>query len=683
MVVVAALVAGACSPGDSGGGGPGGEGPDAAVSAEDSRAGEQLRADELAGLMTAAATGLPDEPHAAARALVHQIVTAPSDNEAIGAVGEVLRRSGLPIVMGDGTVVALPDDGGYPDLPVLAGFLRDISRSVRSGMGYPASLLSDVFVAMGVSDGPIAWPALAYAIAGWAEEPDAPAFMKTASSAVRALSAERGQPIDATRGADETSLDTIQMLLLGAHVASEAYPRVEVTGTATTPAGNGPPRAATGRPAASDACQQLRQGFQNQPGFVKGAMGGVTWFIKTANEQAILQLDADVYKGKLPPGVTEGPIAVGLKRAGAVVDLLGYLGALMTLAGLTFEADAVPEMHYKHVDGDTSTHRTLRVTASFDSGYSDEEVACMQVLGVKIPKNGPLTGFGVEWKFVDGSGTFLGTSATDVAQGSRHLRVANNPGLGPTATTLDADGVATLTVKPPVEAEPVNRGDLQYATGIVEAKLVSPPWKLGDYISFISPSKLANAITLEKWLPRRFITVPITFHGLEPVTIDGTQRDIFLLVGTLRSVGADLYSCEGLKGPWQGVGNYGGYDLNPLGSGGLDIAQRIAPGIPRPPDSMDGWTYNVPTFSASPGSTTSVMIIETVYADINLQASSGGPRPVRVLKDGRTGSVVGNAVIVLGRDSMVHVDIPVAKFPAVQVEGDARCPDRTPHWDGA
>lgn len=639
-----------------------------------------LTPDAVTQMMASARSGLPEDPQAAARSLVHSIVTASTDEDAIGAVAEALRRGGLPIITGDGTAVALPDEGGYPDMPVYTGFLRDIARSVRSGTAYPATVVSEVFVAMKVSDAPLDWTPFVYTLAGWGKGTDDVPFVQSAASTFRALSAERGEPLDATRSAEETRFDTIQLLLLTAHAAAEAKPRGDGTASGFTASGFRASNSATSPSRRAGTCQQLLDEFANLKTPADLAMKGTTWFIKTANNEALMQLERDLYKHKLPPG-TKGPISVGMERLGAAMDLLGYAGTLMTLAGITFTADGVSETHYKHNDGDTTTHRTLRVTARFDSGYSDANVACLQLAGVSIPKNGPLQGFGVEWQFVEDTPYALMNTqrSVPVSQGSKHLRVVQRPDQSKTSKVTDAQGVSTLTVKTPVEADKVvGKGETQHAFQLVEVKLTKNDWKLGD---FTSPTGFAAAISLDRWLPTRFINVPITFHGPDPMTVKGTQKDIFLLVGSLRSMGVDLYSCNGPAGPWQGTSTYGGYDLNPLGSGVLDVGQAISPGFNRPPDSADGWDTTIPKFDAKAGGTTRVMVVApSGFADIKLDPNSPLRRPVRVRADGSTVSVGGSTSIVL-RSTEVPVEFPVANFGVLHVESDNRCGDLDPHWD--
>ena len=144
FVLAAATVVASCSSVGGPGDGPGGAAPGSAV--------EQVL---LAG------RGLPDDPRLAARQLVRAIMDADSDADAAGAVGELLRRSGFPIVTADGQVVGLPDDGGFPDYPIYAELLADFARAVRSSSGYPYPDVAAQLVDLGVFPGSVDWPVMA------------------------------------------------------------------------------------------------------------------------------------------------------------------------------------------------------------------------------------------------------------------------------------------------------------------------------------------------------------------------------------------------------------------------------------------------------------------------------------------------------------------------------------------
>lgn len=655
-VLAAVTVVASCSSVGGPGDGPGGAAPGSAV--------EQVL---LAG------RGLPDDPRLAARQLVRAIMDADSDADAAGAVGELLRRSGFPIVTADGQVVGLPDDGGFPDYPIYAELLADFARAVRSSSGYPYPDVAAQLVDLGVFPGSVDWPVMATVLSSWGKQADEAAVAASASSAVRALSAAHGWPIDASRDGADVFLDPLQATILIAHLGEVPLLRSDGGG------GSGGPGSSR-RPAqsASGACTELNRAFNGGSMVEKGLVKGVSWFISEANGAALDALP-EQYQGSVR----------NFRLAKGTSALKSYLPAFMLMIGVRFVAEPVAEMHYMHADGEAGARRTLRVTAEYDSGMGDQTVECYRLAGIKVPQKGPMTGFGVDWEIAAQSTGPVRDAAGNFTSPGRHVQVVSNPRQAFPRGTTDASGAATLTVKPPVEGEPVGEGDVIRDDVVIRAKLRKDA-KLTDFIAFNVPgalTKVAVNLSIDAYLPSVLIVLPVAYHGSDPIIVKGATDDVplFFLMATIKSTSIDLYSCKGLSGPWKGEATWGGLEFNALGKSANATLDKMFGSQGFEQIAARSWRHEVAPFAATPGTTTVFDAFggEVVaHGELELKADLANyGRFLRQMKDGRLGHEVGEARIVVGGGSSQVAPLPVGTITAFRVESDPRCDGSAPHWD--
>src|SRR3990172_2864761 len=85
--------------------------------------------------LEAVAARLPADPASAGMLLVEFILTG-EPRVARAAVGELLRRSGIPLVSPDGALVAAPDGVVLKDAVVYAELVTELTAAVRSDTPY-------------------------------------------------------------------------------------------------------------------------------------------------------------------------------------------------------------------------------------------------------------------------------------------------------------------------------------------------------------------------------------------------------------------------------------------------------------------------------------------------------------------------------------------------------------------
>lgn len=628
---------------------------------------------DVVGQVLRAGEGLPADPRLAARQLVRRIVGAPTDEAAAGEVGEILRRSGFPIVTADGEIVALPDDGGFPDYPVYAEVLVDYARSVRSSTGYPYSTFAKQMVELGVYQGIVDWPVMATVLSLWGKDPAEAHVSASASSAVRALADTHGMPIDASRNGDDVFLDPLQATILAAHLGEEPVMRSEGGGGS-----GGSVDAAHPRASASGVCADLNKAFNSESMVQKGLVKGVSWFISEANGAA---LDA------LPPEY-QGAVR-HFRLAKGTSALKSYLPAFMLMIGVRFTAEQVQEMHYMHADGETGAHRTLRVTAEYDSGMSDQTVECYRLAGIKVPKKGPMEGYGVDWEIAAQAAGPVRDAAGNFTSPGKHVQVASNPRQAFPRGTTDAAGTATLKVKPPVEGDPVGEGDVIKDDVIIKAKLRKDA-KLTDFVAFNVPgalTKVAVNLSIDAYLPWVLIILPVSYHGSDPIVAKGTTAvaPLFFFMATIKPTSIDIYSCKGLTGPWNGSATWGGLEFNAFGQATNATLQKITGPNELEQIAARSWKHEIAPFYATPGTSTTFDAFGrdvVAHGELELKADlENYGRFLRQMKDGRLGHEVGEVRVVIGGGGSQVSAFTLDTLKAYRVESDPRCPGGTPHWD--
>lgn len=676
LIVVASLLV-ACT-------GGAGSSPDGSSAGGDGPGSSDAPAGDPAGRIADAASGLPDDPRAAARTLVRAIFTAPDDAAAVGPLGELFRRSGLPVVTADGSIVALPDDAGFERAPVYLELLEGVAHSVRARSAIPYPAFASGLTQLGITTEDAPWEAFALLLGSWGKSPDTPDFAATASSAVRALAAERGETIDPYGSDDAQWIDPVQSLLLVTHLGGEAAERMEMPSSLRMPA------------SAAGLCADLDKAFNKQEGlnkmvvdYLKKVLGGVEEYTTGFLEEAEAQGKLTGLDGKMFGGYKKVKGAVG-----GIGDISGYVGLALLLNGLRMTVVGKTATHYKHSDGDTGPHVTVTAQVTFESGLDKGLVECFNLAGGNLPPDGDQPGMTVQW----GLDQPLRAVGPGPASGAHLLPVQRQPdpiGKNLQGTTNDA-GKVRWELKPPVEDKP-NQGEEQVGTATITAQLVKDEadWEIGDFVKALSGNVIgaitdplvrkATEITVNAALPSARHVVNVTFHGAEPLIVKGGVGSIFGFGVTLNSLDVDLVSCSGRTGPFIGTASWGGATKNIVTEIlGDPIANALGYSIP---DNVPGSTHPV---AMGPGTIDKPTIMEMIPGDggwlvngsLVLFPPTDDWRRVTALYDEakRIGSEVGEFEFIL-RDGFNLMGLELT-LPVYAVKNDPRCPDRYFHWDG-
>jgi hypothetical protein len=636
------------------------------------------------------AAALPSDPRTAVRALVEAVFAADSHQSAAPAMGELLRRSGFPIVTADGELIALPDDAGFPDLPVYAELLSDLAENVRDGVQYPYAGMAVRLAQAGVYSVPPEWPVIAVLLSMWGKDEAAVPVVMSASSTVRALANAHGQPIDATRDPAEVGFDAVQLMVIFAHMGRNPLPRAEEG------AGGGGGVSGHGRPTRrAGACEELNSYFGPLPTSREEKV--VDWFEGVMADKA-----TDTLIERLPGSLRA--TATFIKAVnGDYEELADWQTIQMLMAGYKLRAERVREMHYMHAANEQGAHRSLRVTARYESGLSRKVISCYQLAGIDIPYDGPLTGdegYSVEWEVAKEAVAPVRDAAGNFTSTGRHVRIVERPAQAYPRAATDEWGVASLSIKPPVEGEPSGVGEIQRDIVVVKASLRKEADAEELILGLLTPDapvawltqnflNLARNITADAVMPSVNIRVVVAWHGPDPVVAKGSLRNVIVFPwGTIRSVSIDLVSCDGLWGPWRGRNRWGGMDLSPIAAGSLALAEGVS-GEKLPVDVGLPISHWVDGVQAVPGEESefeafgSLVNIQGVFRLKEDRVNHG--RLFRVLKDGRLGFEVGKLDVVLNRGRLafagVSMSYTMATFPVMRVDHDDRCPSSPPYWD--
>jgi hypothetical protein len=501
--------------------------------------GQILSAEQLRTVMTELAEGLPAEPTAAMEQLVSQIHNG-SPETAQAAVAEILRRSGIPIVTGDGPVAAVPDELMFYEVPIYAEFIPILTKAVRAGDRYSVEQFATILQVLGVTTEPLEFAELAGAVADWGKGPDDHAIFVSAAAAVRALGAARGELLYATADPETVYLDPLQTVLLLAHAGGEFYEVKEGAQAALGAAG---------------VCSLLAEMRKHSDPIVSANAK----FLSGELQNMILSKVLDPKtKGRFDKAkVTKGILATAINAA------LLLLGARLSLS-----VDK-QETHFKHEAGSRNEHVTVTATATYDIEITEEKLECYSLAGVNIPKSGPLEGFTVRWDTSQQLGLRVQDGNRLLSAVSADSRKFHDGG------TTGSDGSTTLELKPPLES-PAGQGAEMSDWVIVTAALDKEqfPFKLGDIWSagksaanaaqkgtggynfaILKSYELLVELLTKAGLPSQSIPVRVTYHGTDVVIAKG-ENSVNLLVVELPRVYVDLVSCTGVKGPYKGTAGY-------------------------------------------------------------------------------------------------------------------------------
>ena len=294
--------------------------------------------------LAALSASLPDDPVEAVHALVELIYSA-DEFQASVAVGELLRRAGLPLVSIDGPVIGTPDSLVLVDAPIYAELIPDLARTLRRGAFYTPDQLAILLEEVGFNAEPLDRRSLVAALGEWGKASDDPLESLVAGATVRALSGRRLQVLYDGVDLDTIQFDPLQVFLVLAHATSQAATVAKPTSWVVPPLtlferlmGVQGIAHATGAAEAAGPCDELAKAIKAENPDAAQLRGAAqeglkkSWvnFIKKGSEVASETLDK----------------ALTYKDRGTAV-----LSTLLLLMGATI--DVKPDKnatHFSHVD---------------------------------------------------------------------------------------------------------------------------------------------------------------------------------------------------------------------------------------------------------------------------------------------------------------------------------------------
>lgn len=505
------------------------------------------------------ADALPDGEVAAAEQLV-EIVWGSDSLAAVSATGEILRRAGLPLVSADGPVVALPEGSVIVNAPVLVELLPTLTAAARSGTIFPPEQVGELLEFIGFAATPPTAADVVGLLAAWGKQytgggsgGDANggsggdiAEVRAAGAAARALARVRG---DLLVPDFVTGIDPITTVMLLAHAAGELATSVDIV-----PAPSGLRAASAGAlfgKAGQSACEAFEQKSDSRA--EQEAMDGVKEGAKTRTRDAA-GAAAEHYWGKSGSAWVNAAGETYDKLTDAISVVLLLLGAKLDLT-----ADK-SESHFRHQPGDRAGDVTFTATASFSSALAKRHLACWALIGIDVPPDGTLEGYTVNWRMSKAPQAFqaFSDSRDKFAKGD----------------VTGADGISTVSVYPRTELSPPGDGETQPELTInatVTAGLDKNdfPWKFTDLIGFATSGGFGGAAVKALYsllmdlmkrgaLPTKAYHIPVKYHGQMPFVMVGAMQANSSFVSISVDFRADMYSCTGPLGPWQGTAGSGG-----------------------------------------------------------------------------------------------------------------------------
>jgi hypothetical protein len=620
---------------------------------------------------------LPTDPAKAGIALVDTILG--SDAEAANAATiELFRRSGMPVVSAKGPVVALPDDYVLVDAAIYDEFVPWLTTSVRRGDSLSPDQFAGYMNDLGAFPGELPPSVLLGGLGTWGKDKDSGPEERTAAAAIRALSAQRGEVLFMEADAENTHLDMLQLeLVLGtlSFVGRIEPANPKGLDSAFAP-GGAPPTAleqllGVRSAEAASPCEQLEKALkgpselgyniawnQSKKGAKKAAGSLFTQWRKSNPTGAVQRMldKADALK--------EGSKASDVWSHGSEIlnILLIYLGATLDVNAKPPGLHTMPEGGVPQVE--------VEAKANFESTLAQGQLPCYAMVGIEVPPNKPLSGYKVHWSITQpvvgaGSGQLLQAVEGEYFGGG-----------GNQAQITGGAGEAKVHFKVATERSP-GAGQLKRKTVVVRATLDKDdfPFKLGDLLGAGKPGwalqkswDLVVSAAKRKALPSTPENINIAYHDAESYSIKGTRT--ILAFYYVMPITLDLYSCDGIEGPWHGTVKFHG-DIAFMG----DPANQVF-GNKFPPTVDQSWTVQFPMHMGPP---------PTIAGDIQegraelvgglggIVEMDGGWR----LLDRRDGSVVGR-IILTGDggetlDTLAIWDGFDASYP-IKVGAPSHCP---------
>jgi hypothetical protein len=518
-----------------------------------------------------AGTGLPSDPAEAASALVDRMF-GDDPARAVAATGELLRRAGLPLGSGMGPMVAMPDDLVITNAQIGVALLPAMTEQVLGGTAFDLDQVHTLLAHLGVSDA-FTDAQLIGMIAEWGKGEKDPAESRSAGAAMRALAAKHRQLFAAVDVPDEATLaalkdkpeslpldayqrlidypthitlDPVQVLLLVTHVAGavtddpvvvQLPPTAERT-SATAGAAETPHPF---RREASGPCSVVQSPLDTEEG--KIAKGLAKKYLQDSLTEAVKQRFGEKSSILLKKGFA------GYDQ---LTDVLSYLAFTLAL-----ELDVKPvkktTTHFLHDEPAHENDVFFRAHAEVRPLVPAEYVDCFAIAGIDIPSAKELKDMQVIWSLPNGR---VGLKPAVV--GGRQFDAP---------ILLDKHGESTVQTTPRRESHPPADGDDRPQSTVIQTvkaeldknylelhvsdivlMLFGTPAEAAVSLAF----KVVVAMIKEAGLPAETIEFPVTYHGSNVYHIFGDANLSIPMYADV-PLKADLYSCDGAKGPWQGT----------------------------------------------------------------------------------------------------------------------------------
>jgi hypothetical protein len=510
---------------------------------------------------------LPADPTAAAATLVG-ILLGPDAEAANLALTEILRRSAIPVVSLDGTIVAEPDGLALIDGIVYAELVPDLAASVRAGDFYPVQNVAWLIADSIGFDGELPASAVLGGFGRWGKEADDPVESAFAGATVRALSAARGDVLYDSAPADDVEIDPLQAILLIEHLLSPAVERISGS------SGRGGWLAFL-EPAVANAagpCDAIYDKFKKADQ------------VDQLKRSALKDVAKDAIKGSLVHGAEAFDAANRFSDAADKAGAIASTIILLLNVRIDITDDHGKKTHTRHSAGEVDKHVQFKAHAWMKSGFNAQEVKCLYFLGLDIPPVGDLPNFRVRWSVQQPQSSGRTGQLTRVAPGDGMK--TNQGGSGGELT--NPKGESTLKLEVALE-RPADQGEELTAHVEVRASLDKDdfPFKLKDLlkleklarhavdakspwqVTFDKIFDIVNSAIKRLGLPVQRHVIDVEYHGSDIYLVRG-ETEVFLFYYTA-SVFVDVYSCEGLDGPWIGEGGFKNLD----GTLFKDAAQKV------------------------------------------------------------------------------------------------------------
>ncbi|HCC79249.1 MAG: hypothetical protein A2X25_15480 [Chloroflexi bacterium GWB2_49_20] len=615
---------------------------------------------------------LPDDPVAAVQALV-ETVFGSDEFQARVAVGELLRRAGLPLVSISGPVTGIPENLVLVDDPVYVELIPDLTRALRRGNFYTPAQLSDLLLAVGFSTEPMDPHALVAGLGQWGKKPGSPPESLIAGATVRALSGRRLQVLYDGADVEAIRFDPLQVMLMLAHATGQAAPLAKPTSW-TAPRLN------------------LFERFMGVQGIARAASAaeaagpcdGLANLTKAENQdqaqvRAILQ---DSIKEAWVDFISDRIGETGSKILGAGLASqekgTAVLSALLLLLGATIQV--TPDKNATHFGHPSAPAQHVKVEsiAYFDSTIAKEKVACYSLAGIDVPPPGPLKDFRIRWSMDQSFGGPAGQFLRPIPADELKLDSCGSCG----EVTGD-NGRSILELTPPVEnTDPPKTTSVLYGNVKVTASLDKDdiPIKLGDFLGLTNPVAfvakktwdLAISAIQKAGLPSQSVNISVGYHGPD-IYVSKGETNLFLVYwnGTIKM---DIYTCEGLAGNWTGHGGLGAATENFLGSLpeiiGIDIPDTV-------PDQTQAFHFMINpnaeenVFDITPGVVTGTM---RTHILVNSNAN--------IIINRRPARMVGEVEVEFGGSPLATYTFGASTvYPVYWVPEDPRCPSAGAHFE--